>query len=102
MSAVSGNKRYLPVNMQIYHAGSMFLSSGAILVFLPGYDDIVTLRDKLLNDERKFSDGNRYRIYTLHSAMQSSDQKKVFQSTPKGTRKIVSMFDHLGISHNTF
>ncbi|XP_072038537.1 3'-5' RNA helicase YTHDC2-like [Amphiura filiformis] len=62
---------------------------GAILVFLPGYDDIVTLRDKLLNDERKFSDSNTYRIYTLHSAMQSSDQKKVFQTTPRGSRKVI-------------
>ena len=72
------------------------LVTGAILVFLPGYDDIVKLRDKLLNDERRFSDGNAYRIYTLHSAIQSSDQKKVFQVAPRGSRKIVSNHNSKG------
>jgi len=31
---------------------------GAILVFLPGYDEIVTLRDRIQEDKR-FSDSNR-------------------------------------------
>ena len=32
---------------------------GAILVFLPGYDEIVSLRD-LIQDDKRFLDGNRY------------------------------------------
>ncbi|XP_038072672.1 3'-5' RNA helicase YTHDC2-like isoform X2 [Patiria miniata] len=62
---------------------------GAILVFLPGYDDIVALRDILLNDDARFADSNHYQVYTLHSSMQSSDQKKVFRKPPSGVRKIV-------------
>ncbi|XP_022100852.1 probable ATP-dependent RNA helicase YTHDC2 [Acanthaster planci] len=62
---------------------------GAVLVFLPGYDDIVALRDILLNDEAKFADSNHYQVYTLHSSMQSSDQKKVFRKPASGVRKIV-------------
>ncbi|XP_063956231.1 3'-5' RNA helicase YTHDC2-like isoform X1 [Lytechinus pictus] len=61
---------------------------GAILVFLPGYDDIVTLRDMLLQDDT-FSDRQSYQIYTLHSSMQSHDQKKVFKTPGQNIRKIV-------------
>lgn len=63
-------------------------SPGAILVFLPGYDDIVTLRDALMSNDR-FGDTNLFRIYTLHSSMQSNDQVKVFK-TIQGVRKVVS------------
>ena len=35
-----------------------FYFAGAILIFLPGYDDIVSLRDKI-NDEKQFADGNK-------------------------------------------
>ena len=62
--------------------------TGAILVFLPGYDDIVTLRDLIL-DDRRFSDSNRYIIYTLHSMMQCSDQRRVFKTPASGVRKII-------------
>jgi len=31
-------------------------------------------------------------MYVLHSAMQSTDQKKVFNAPPSGVRKIVSTF----------
>lgn len=62
---------------------------GAVLVFLPGYDEIVSLRDKILSDEKNLPDSNRYIVYTLHSHIQSSDQKRVFKSTPVGVRKII-------------
>ncbi|XP_071478246.1 3'-5' RNA helicase YTHDC2-like [Diadema antillarum] len=61
---------------------------GAILVFLPGYDDIVTLRDMLLSDEA-FNDSNSFQVYMLHSNLQSHDQKKVFRTPGPGIRKIV-------------
>ena len=66
----------------------VFSLSGAILVFLPGYDEIVTLRDLILGD-RRFSDSNRYIIYTLHSQMQCSDQRRIFKTPATGVRKIV-------------
>ncbi|XP_078688341.1 3'-5' RNA helicase YTHDC2-like isoform X3 [Branchiostoma floridae x Branchiostoma belcheri] len=62
---------------------------GAILVFLPGYEEIVTLRDAIMWDDKRFCDTSRYQVYTLHSAMQSGDQKRVFQQPPAGVRKII-------------
>ncbi|XP_071964049.1 3'-5' RNA helicase YTHDC2-like [Antedon mediterranea] len=61
---------------------------GSILVFLPGYTDIVSLRDRLLSDST-FGNTDRFYIYTLHSNMQSNDQKKVFRIAPHGIRKII-------------
>jgi len=49
---------------------------GAILIFLPGYDEIVTLRD-LITSSSKISQ-NCYELFTLHSQIQNLDQKKVF------------------------
>lgn len=47
----------------------------------------------------------RYVLYTLHSSMQSNDQKRVFKSVPQGVRKIVGtgmLIDKLNISRNVF
>ncbi|XP_034254470.1 3'-5' RNA helicase YTHDC2-like [Thrips palmi] len=72
----------------IYHLHSR-PDKGAILIFLPGYDVITTLRD-CINDEReKFSQVCRFSLYTLHSNMQTSDQRRVFQPAPANTRKII-------------
>ncbi|XP_027508299.1 3'-5' RNA helicase YTHDC2 isoform X2 [Corapipo altera] len=63
---------------------------GAILVFLPGYDEIVSLRDRILYDDRRFADNaHRYQVFMLHSNMQTLDQKKVLKSPPSGVRKII-------------
>ncbi|XP_061045508.1 3'-5' RNA helicase YTHDC2 isoform X3 [Eubalaena glacialis] len=63
---------------------------GAILIFLPGYDEIVGLRDRILFDDRRFADNNhRYQVFMLHSNMQTSDQKKVLKNPPAGVRKII-------------
>ena len=71
-----------------YHRTRLFL--GAVLIFLPGYDDIVTLRDRITNDS-DITRSSDIRLFTLHSAAQSSsEQKQVFQPAPAGTRKIVS------------
>ncbi|XP_063233748.1 3'-5' RNA helicase YTHDC2-like isoform X2 [Bacillus rossius redtenbacheri] len=68
------------------HAGG---KKGAILIFLSGYDDIVALRDRILADEKKMLDAGKFRIYLLHSKMQTSDQKQVFRPAPPGARKII-------------
>ncbi|XP_066567383.1 3'-5' RNA helicase YTHDC2 [Amia ocellicauda] len=63
---------------------------GAVLIFLPGYDEIVGLRDRILYDDKRFADySQRFQIFTLHSNMQTSDQKKVLKNTPAGVRKII-------------
>jgi HrpA-like RNA helicase len=61
---------------------------GSILVFLPGYDDIVTMREKI-NGENKMNQGNRYNLHILHSNMQTNDQKRVFKPSIQGSRKII-------------
>ena len=55
---------------------------GAILVFLPGYEDIVGLRDRL-------GDNADLMVLALHSQMVSSDQKRIFRPAPPGMRKVV-------------
>ncbi|XP_071436889.1 3'-5' RNA helicase YTHDC2-like isoform X2 [Pithys albifrons albifrons] len=64
--------------------------AGAILIFLPGYDEIVSLRDRILYDDRRFADNaHRYQVFMLHSNMQTLDQKKVLKRPPLGVRKII-------------
>lgn len=61
------------------------LAPGAILVFLPGYDDILeqyeTLNSRL--------SGLNFKLYMLHSNMQTNDQNAVFKRVPPNTRKII-------------
>lgn len=61
---------------------------GAILIFLPGYDEIVTLRELIINDFSEL-DASKYVLFTLHSQMQSGDQKRVFRRVPPDVRKII-------------
>ncbi|TRY87943.1 hypothetical protein DNTS_005233 [Danionella cerebrum] len=63
---------------------------GAVLIFLPGYDEIVSLRDRILFDDHRFTEQqHRFQVFVLHSSMQTSDQRKVLRSTPRGVRKII-------------
>ncbi|XP_077256086.1 3'-5' RNA helicase YTHDC2 [Temnothorax americanus] len=62
---------------------------GSILIFLPGYDDIVTMKEKINGEDKKMNQGLRYNLYVLHSNMQTCDQKKVFKPSPQSTRKII-------------
>ncbi|KAF7648265.1 hypothetical protein LDENG_00159620 [Lucifuga dentata] len=65
-------------------------SEGAVLIFLPGYDEIVALRDRILYDDKRFStQSERYQVFTLHSDMQTLDQKKAMKNTLPGVRKII-------------
>lgn len=65
--------------------------NGAILVFLPGLDEIVKL-DEMLRDTNplgvNFNDGQRFKIFMLHSSIQES-QRTVFDALPAGCRKII-------------
>uniref|UniRef100_A0A8C0IBN8 ATP-dependent DNA/RNA helicase DHX36 n=1 Tax=Bubo bubo TaxID=30461 RepID=A0A8C0IBN8_BUBBB len=60
---------------------------GAILVFLPGWDNISTLHDLLMSQVMFKSD--RFIIIPLHSLMPTVNQTQVFKKTPPGVRKIV-------------
>ncbi|NWY12235.1 DHX36 helicase, partial [Aphelocoma coerulescens] len=60
---------------------------GAILVFLPGWDNISTLHELLMSQIMFKSD--RFIIIPLHSLMPTVNQTQVFKKTAPGVRKIV-------------
>ncbi|XP_034024153.1 ATP-dependent DNA/RNA helicase DHX36 [Thalassophryne amazonica] len=60
---------------------------GAILVFLPGWDNISSLNDLLMAQQMFRSD--RFIIIPLHSLMPTVNQTQVFKRPPAGVRKIV-------------
>ena len=61
---------------------------GAILVFLPGWQEIseVTL---MLETTAPFYNRSKYMILPLHSGIPSKEQRRVLQRPPSGVRKIV-------------
>ncbi|VDN26994.1 unnamed protein product [Gongylonema pulchrum] len=59
---------------------------GSILVFLPGYDDIVTVREKARQMRGCVT---RPSIFMLHSQMSSRDQQRVFEPVGPGYRKVL-------------
>lgn len=63
-------------------------SSGAILVFLPGWEDISRMRQQLATSPF-FSNQSEFHVLPLHSMVPSSEQKKVFKRPPPGVQKIV-------------
>lgn len=66
-------------------------TDGAILVFLPGLDEIVEV-EKVLQRNRPlgidFGDRSKYEVYKLHSSLPAG-QKEVFGGVPQGCRKII-------------
>ena len=54
----------------------------SILVFLPGYEDIMTVYEAL-------SPNDKIHLLTLHSQMVSGEQKRVFHRPPKGKVKVI-------------
>ncbi|XP_068655675.1 DExH-box ATP-dependent RNA helicase DExH6-like [Aristolochia californica] len=63
-------------------------SEGAVLVFLPGWDDINQTRERLLCSPF-FKDSSKFIIISLHSMIPSVEQKKVFRRPGPGVRKII-------------
>ncbi|KAK2976169.1 hypothetical protein RJ640_019455, partial [Escallonia rubra] len=61
---------------------------GAILVFLPGWDDINRTGERL-RTSNFFSDSSKFVILSLHSMVPSVEQKKVFKRLPPGCHKII-------------
>ncbi|KAK7094211.1 hypothetical protein V1264_007863 [Littorina saxatilis] len=60
---------------------------GALLVFVPGWEEISNLH-KMLQANPSFTAG-RYKIIPLHSLMPTVNQREVFDRPPPGVRKIV-------------
>lgn len=60
---------------------------GAILVFLPGIGDISKLISKM-SESNAFPQYS-HEIYPLHSKLPTIHQKRIFERTPDGIRKII-------------
>jgi HrpA-like RNA helicase len=62
--------------------------TGAILVFLPGWEDIATLKANLTAPGSPLATSS-YSVLPLHSQVAPSEQRCVFQKLPGDVRKIV-------------
>ncbi|XP_049276280.1 ATP-dependent RNA helicase TDRD9, partial [Rhipicephalus sanguineus] len=60
-------------------------SRGAVLVFLPGYEEISMFTDMLRDDCISL----RWTVLPLHSTVTQQEQQSVFLAPPKGHRKII-------------
>lgn len=61
--------------------------SGAVLIFLPGWNMIFSLMKHLQNG-REFG-GRDYRILPCHSQIPREDQRRVFEPVPNGVTKVI-------------
>ena len=60
--------------------------AGSILIFMPGWNDIVTLIDYLMH--RSSFEKAKYCILPLHSQLPKADQKRVFDAASIGQTKV--------------
>ncbi|CAH2038738.1 unnamed protein product [Thlaspi arvense] len=61
---------------------------GAVLVFLPGWEEISKTKESLLSNPY-FADSAKFNIICLHSRVPVDEQQIVFKRPPQGCRKIV-------------
>jgi len=64
-------------------------TSGSILVFLPGMQEIMTLYDQLASHPRLGTKAGKFMLVPLHSSLSSEEQQLVFCKPKGGQRKIV-------------
>lgn len=72
----------------ILHIHTTNPTDGSVLVFLPGYDDIMKQKDMI----EQYFHSNNYQLFVLHSGVNgtnSADQSRVFDRMPNGVRKII-------------
>ncbi|KAL9687667.1 hypothetical protein QQ045_032074 [Rhodiola kirilowii] len=62
--------------------------SGAVLVFMTGWEDISCLRDQI-KAHPLLGDPNRVLLQTCHGSMATSEQKLIFEKPPPNIRKII-------------
>ncbi|KII94379.1 hypothetical protein PLICRDRAFT_153980 [Plicaturopsis crispa FD-325 SS-3] len=67
--------------------------SGHVLVFLPGWEEIMALQRTLVDTSRplgvNFTDTSKYTIHLLHSSIPLAEQQVVFEPPPAGVRRII-------------
>jgi len=64
-------------------------NANTILIFLPGYNEIMDLRDYISARTSNRHDIESFIVYTIHSQINTTDQKKMFECPPKNVRKII-------------
>ncbi|KAF2681374.1 P-loop containing nucleoside triphosphate hydrolase protein [Lentithecium fluviatile CBS 122367] len=67
-------------------------TEGAILVFLPGHNEILTTNNLLTRRPVfgvNFTDQTRYKLFVLHSSTPADAQAAVFDPVPEGCRKVI-------------
>ncbi|KAH8321086.1 hypothetical protein KR074_008755 [Drosophila pseudoananassae] len=62
---------------------------GTILIFLPGFQEIQSVHDALLDNALFSPRAGKFFLVPLHSALSSEDQALVFKKAASGKRKIV-------------
>ena len=65
---------------------------GAILVFLPGWQEINQLQTKMKEEDQfrvGFGNSSRCKVLPLHSSVPTAGQQEVFDVPPRGVRKII-------------
>ncbi len=65
---------------------------GHVLVFLPGWDDIVKVQRSLQDSRRLLNidfSSNEFSIHCLHSSVPIVEQQRIFEPPPQGQRRII-------------
>lgn len=66
---------------------------GHVLVFLPGWDDIISTQRALLSPAARhavpFNDSSKFSIHLLHSTIPLAEQQAIFEPPPPGVRRII-------------
>jgi len=75
-------------NMSLHAPDGADISVGSVLIFLPGIGEIRALSERLMAS-RGLGDASRFTVIPLHSKLGSSDQRKAFQPSKPGVRKII-------------
>uniref|UniRef100_A0A183BY18 RNA helicase n=1 Tax=Globodera pallida TaxID=36090 RepID=A0A183BY18_GLOPA len=63
--------------------------NGAVLIFLPGWNFISLLLNRLTLHHPVFSNQQRFLVLPLHSQLTAREQHRVFEHVPDGVRKII-------------
>ena len=84
-----GNRRRLQSASVSASACDVSVDNGAILVFLPGWEDINRVMAELQSHPHFAASPAAYSILPLHGSIPSSEQRRIFSPPQAGVRKIV-------------
>ncbi|KAG6898096.1 hypothetical protein C0992_005423 [Termitomyces sp. T32_za158] len=94
-SRTDGDTIELPYPMIAATISHVLQSSddGHVLVFLPGWDDIVAMQRALQTPQGplglSFTDSSKFSLHLLHSTIPLAEQQVIFEPPPSGVRRII-------------